>query len=681
MRKQSVIFALILAWTVWPHSEARVQGGGAILESITVAQVILPGDPSQLATGAVRQFIATGNYSDGSMQYLTQAVTWTSGDNSVATVSATMGLVTAVAPGTVTIYAALSGVQGTSSLTVVAATLTGVVITPAGWSMQTGTTQQFNATAEFAAASIQDVTTTAGWKSSNSQVATVSTTGLVKAVGPGQTTLSAKFNKIVGANTLTVTAVPPPNLGQWSAPQNLGTVAIHAALLRTGKALFFGYPSPSPTRLYDPGANSAIDATPPFAIDIFCSGQSFLPDGRLLVAGGMNDKVYPPPAGIYNAVFFDPSSSTWSQGPSMNYARWYPTTVPMPDGTMFVLAGTDQTGNKIQLATESYNPATNNWTKLPRSADIPSPPDNYPLMTVLSNGNVFYAAPRQDSQMYDPATETWMFVSNMNFGKRYHAAVALLPDSQKVLVVGGASSDAGNGTGPTNTTEVIDLSAAAPAWTYAAPMNIARYNLNVVYLADGTLLAVGGNQQSSYGKPVEQPELYDPSANQWTLMAPQVGIRAYHSTALLLPDGRVISAGSDSKKALENTYEIYSPPYLFMGARPTITAAPSAITYGQQFTIMTPDAANIKRVALIRPGAATHANHMDDHSYIDLSWTAGSGQLTAIAPASANNAPPAYYMLVIVNSSGVPSVMPFLQLQPAARAAHAENKTGSEASR
>src|SRR5208282_3455019 len=128
-----------------------------------------------------------------------------------------------------------------------------------------------------------------------------------------------------------------------------------------------------------------------------------------------------------------------------------------------------------------------------------------------------------------------------------------------------------NGADPTNTTEIIDFSSATPAWSYATPMNIARYNANLVYLADGTLLTVGGNQNSSYEQPVEQPELYNPTIGQWTLMAPQVGQRGYHSTAVLLPDGRVISAGSDSKQPLENTYEIYSPPYLFNGPRPTIT--------------------------------------------------------------------------------------------------------------
>jgi hypothetical protein len=277
--------------------------------------------------------------------------------------------------------------------------------------------------------------------------------------------------------------------------------------------------------------------------------------------------------------------------------------------------------------------------------------------------------------MYYPSTQSWSFVGNRNFGFRYHSAVALLPLSQQVMVVGGAASDSGNGANATNSTEIIDFSAQTPTWNYAAPMNIARYNHNLVYLADGTLIAIGGNQNSSYGEPVYQPELYNPTSGTWTLLPAQAAIRAYHSTAILLPDGRVFSAGSDSKTPLEKSYEFFSPSYLFNGPRPTITSVPSAVTYGDQFTISTPDAANISRVALIRPGATTHANHMDDHYYIDLTWSAGSGQLTLTAPSSANQSPPGYYMLSVLNTSGVPAVMPFIQLQASSsKSAHTPAK-------
>ena len=209
--------------------------------------------------------------------------------------------------------------------------------------------------------------------------------------------------------------------------------------------------------------------------------------------------------------------------------------------------------------------------------------------------------------------------------------------------------------------EVIDFSTPEPTWQYTGSMNIARMNENLVLLADGTVLAVDGARGVAYANPFLTPELYNPATGTWTELAPQVGHRAYHSTAAVLPDGRVISAGSDDKGEYEQTYEIYSPPYLFHGARPTITSSPATLSYGTQFTITTPDASTIARVALLRPSATTHADDMDQR-YVDLTFTIGSGQITANAPVNANHAPPGYYMLVIVNSKGIPSVMPFVQV-------------------
>ena len=140
-----------------------------------------------------------------------------------------------------------------------------------------------------------------------------------------------------------------------------------------------------------------------------------------------------------------------------------------------------------------------------------------------------------------------------------------------------------------------------------------------------------------------------------------VGHRTYHSTAGLLPDGRVLSAGADTKLAGQQSYEIYSPPYLFNGPRPVITSAPTNVTYGQAFNIVTPDAASITRVAMIKATATTHANNMDQR-YVDLAFTIGDGQVQTKSPASGKMAPPGYYLLVILNSNGVPSVMPFVQI-------------------
>src|SRR5260370_4464696 len=114
--------------------------------------------------------------------------------------------------------------------------------------------------------------------------------------------------------------------------------------------------------------------------------------------------------------------------------------------------------------------------------------------------------------------------------------------------------------------------------------------------------------------------------------------------------------------------EIYHPPYLFdstgrAAIRPSITSAPSSISYGNAFTVQTPDAASINRVVLVRNGTVTHAFGMDQRE-VELSFTAQSGSLTVTAPPSGNIAPPGYYMLFLLNSSGVPSVATFVQMVP-----------------
>ena len=136
--------------------------------------------------------------------------------------------------------------------------------------------------------------------------------------------------------------------------------------------------------------------------------------------------------------------------------------------------------------------------------------------------------------------------------------------------------------------------------------------------------------------------------------------RLYHSEALLLPDGRVLISGGGRFNGVNEptdqfSAEFFSPPYLFKGPRPTIAGAPSQLSYGQNFTVQTPDAAQIASVSLIRFGAVTHATNMAQR-FIPLSFSAGSGSLTVTAPVNANLAPPGNYMLFIVNANGVPSV-------------------------
>jgi hypothetical protein len=463
--------------------------------------------------------------------------------------------------------------------------------------------------------------------------------------------------------------------GQWASPVYfcLATpcvVGANAAVLNTGSVLFYYYPSKpglgSQALLLNPitGAITSVSLT--VDEDIFCSGLTILENGNVMVTGGVVEGVHSGDMdndGTYTTMLFNPSTSTWTQGNDMNYARWYPSSIEITDGSVLELSGSNETGAWVQNVLESYDYTTGDWTVLPSSANMPNAVlQTYPRLSLLPTGNVLLSAPASKSYQFNPSTNEWSFVAAMNFGYRYFAPHVLLPGQEEVMVAGGSPTHFGGGSTATNTAEIINMSVHHPVWTYTGSMNYARYNENLVLLADGTVLAVGGGGGGGeYTNPVYAAEIYNPTTAQWTVMASQQIQRSYHSTAVLLPDGRVVSSGSDNRATTEMTYEIYSPPYLFNGAQPVISSAPTTLTYGQSFSITTANASSIASVALVRPGATTHADDFDQR-YVNLSFTIGTGTLTATAPENGSIAPPGYYMLVIVNTSGVPSVMPFLQL-------------------
>ena len=119
------------------------------------------------------------------------------------------------------------------------------------------------------------------------------------------------------------------------------------------------------------------------------------------------------------------------------------------------------------------------------------------------------------------------------------------------------------------------------------------------------MLVTGGTSKNGFNTPddsttpvtVHNAELWDPTTEGWTTLARSSGIpRIYHSTAVLLPDGRVLSMGGNG----QTTSEIYSPPYLFKGTPPEITSAPTSVVYGQTFFVGTPDPTTITKVTLLR---------------------------------------------------------------------------------
>lgn len=466
----------------------------------------------------------------------------------------------------------------------------------------------------------------------------------------------------------TSASAPAATLGQWSTPANWGVEAIHLALLHTGKVLGFGYPQGDatfvPAMLLDPTTGDVKDVTLPFTGDFFCAAQSILSDGRVFVTGGLIGNPFPgvPDWGINQTAFFDPATEAWTAGPNMHYARWYPTSVEINDGTILEVTGKDENAH-YEPINESYDPVANTWKVLPPPANVSAGHDTYLKLKLLPSGKVFNAGADAQTMVFSPSTNIWKPLGTMTFGTRYHGAAVLMPGNpNKVLALAGTQNYMGGGA--TNTAEVIDTSASDPQWVPVHAMNHARYNANFTILADGTVLAVGGATLSRYDGPVMTPEIYDPVGDTWTDMADQSAARPYHSTALLLADGRVISAGSDNPAnyTYDKQYDIFSPPYLFKGPRPSITSvSTTSLGYNQAFTITTPQPTKVASVAMIRAGAVTHDNDMDQR-YLTLTFTPGTGLLNVTTPVNASTAPPGWYMVVILSKQGVPSIAQWVQI-------------------
>ena len=235
------------------------------------------------------------------------------------------------------------------------------------------------------------------------------------------------------------------------------------------------------------------------------------------------------------------------------------------------------------------------------------------------------------------------------------------------MKAGSSNDGCFNGGASVATTFVIDLNQPSPVWQQTASMANARTHHNLTLLPDGSVLVTGGGRNQDgcdATSAVFAAEMWSPITQTWTTMASMATPRLYHSTAILLPDGRVLVAGGGRNSTAPNelSAELYSPPYLFKGVRPSITSAPSSATYGSNFFVSTPDGATIGSVALMRPGAATHSFNQDQR-FINLSFQQTTGGITIQSPANANLAPPGYYMIFLVNQSGVPSIATFIQLQ------------------
>ena len=461
------------------------------------------------------------------------------------------------------------------------------------------------------------------------------------------------------------------DIGQWSPVVDWPVVAVNAALLPNGKVLAYDsigdnatetYPDQTYTRatVWDPNTGSQTDVRLNLGYNIFCSGFAHLMNGSLFIAGGNKDQQL---NGIVNTTYFNPDTNQWSQGPNMAAGRWYPTVTALNNGEQLITSGGPSIP-EVRQNDGTLRSLSNASLSLPL----------YPWFDVAPNGRAFYSGPDQTLRSLNPSgTGSWQTYQQRDGINRSYGGHAFF-DIGKELVAGGGPS--------TTDAEVIDVNGSTPQVSATSPMAFGRRQHNLTVLADGSVLATGGNSSGAslvdMNAGVYPAELWNPATGAWKTLAAMAVTRQYHSTALLLPDGRVLSAGGgicgtcDQVGYLARNAEVFTPPYLFqkdgsgqLAPRPTISSAPSSAGYGSQIQIATPDAASIQKVALVRLGAVTHSVNMEQR-YVPLNFTAGSSSLTATVPTNVNAAPPGFYMLFIVDGAGVPSVAKMLGLDATA---------------
>ena len=463
----------------------------------------------------------------------------------------------------------------------------------------------------------------------------------------------------------------PALIGQWSPTVTLPIIPIHSALLQSGQILIYDSDtsSASPPRLFYPATLTTLPVPYADSPNLFCSDIAPLSDGRMFVVGGHVGAYI----GINGATVFNPSTNTWTDTTPMNYARWYPSLIRLSDGRMLVVSGATNCGgcvsptaahDGIALFPELFNPATAQWSPI-ATASLSLP--LYPHLYLLPDGRVFAAASQEDpivSQVLNLSTGTWSAVDATH---TWNGGSSVMYRPWKIMKSGSGINPDYATANSAATTYVIDMSQGSPAWRQTASMAYARTQHNLVMLPDGTVLASGGSANSNVNDLASAsltPEIWNPNTETWSSLAAGQIPRLYHSVALLLPDGRVFAGGGGHPSGFGITQydaEIYSPPYLFKGARPTIVSAPSVIGYGQSMFLETPDGAAAVSVALIGQGSVTHGFNSNQR-YVPLAFTQTAGGLNVTAPVDGNLAPPGFYMMFLVNGNGVPSMASWIRL-------------------
>ena len=430
--------------------------------------------------------------------------------------------------------------------------------------------------------------------------------------------------------------------GAWGPVLSWPIVAVHMSVLPNGKVLAWGSKESGTPQVWNPATN--VFTPYPSPALLFCAGHSFLADGRLLVIGGHIKGDH----GLPDVTAFNQSTG-WLSLPKMPRGRWYPTATTMANGEVLALAGLDQLAKQVTVP-ELWNPSTGLRSLTGASLELPY----YPISFLAPNGKLFVAGEQQMSRYLDvTGTGKWTNAGLRTYGTRDQGSAVMYGEG-RVLYAGGGRT--------TNTAETVNLKRSPIQWVRTGSMAFARRHHNLTVLPTGDVLATGGSAGTAFNdltQIVRAAEIWNQTTGVWTTMASSSVDRAYHSVAVLMPDGRVLQAGGGAAGAVapnQPNAQYYSPPYLFRGPRPVISSVSSSLRFGQSFRITTAQASRIAKVTLVRTGSVTHGFDMNQRFRQFFTFTRDATGLTMPGITNRNLTPPGYYILFIVDTNGVPSV-------------------------
>lgn len=482
-----------------------------------------------------------------------------------------------------------------------------------------------------------------------------------------------------------VPAGEPATNGKWTVKDyELPVRAIHSTLLKNGKILLIAG-SGNDAQAFKSGTFKASIWDPVSGVfntlnvpkDMFCAGHVTLADGRVLIQGGT--KSYPTPGtadygGLKDSWIFNPDTNEFTPSGDANEGHWYPTLTALGNGDVWMAGGLkeDATG---AVNTEMFSNATKKWLPGNQVKQTYNFWGLYPHMFLMKDGRLFYsgahtfgnALPGTGSSIYNIQTGAIADVPGLRMkDMRDQAASILLPPAQdqKVLITGG-----GNilGTDPAiNLTDIINLNDAKPQYKPGPNLpGLGKMYVNATILPDRTvLLANGGRLNRDEESNVKTAAIYDPATNTMREVAADPIGRNYHSSSVLLPDGRVVTVGSNPGTGdFEMRISVYEPSYMFKGKRPELRNVPATAAYGAN--VMFGAAMNgkaIKSAQLTRPMSVTHQTDSNVR-LVDVPITMWGTTAIAQIPNNKNLLPPGPYMLTVTDANGVPSLASWIMIK------------------